>query len=147
MQLQDISRPFPRTQNGFGRGRRWVERINKGLHRRHKERNLCSFGGDEGPNLNAHGIILRRDCRFAPNYSSSLDGWKLGALSTPSSGQIPNCVKLLRWRFFHLFWVQAFVLRSLSLLRDAFQRRNLESLLGVYGLVVEWVVSRPLPLR
>ena len=59
----------------------------------------------------------------------------------PSSGQTSNCVKLLRWRFFHLFGDPALVLRSLSLLNDACQRRNLESWPGVYGFLGEWVVT------
>ena len=40
-----------------------------------------------------------------------------------------------------MFCVPALVLASLSLLRDACQRRNLASWLGVYGLVTEWVVT------
>ena len=32
--------------------------------------------------------------------SSLLEGWEWGAWQTPSSGQTPNCVKLLRWKFF-----------------------------------------------
>ena len=28
-----------------------------------------------------------------------LEGWEWGAWQTPSSGQTPNCVKLLRWQF------------------------------------------------
>ena len=34
-----------------------------------------------------------------------LKGFEWGAWQTPSSGQTPNCVKLLRWGFFHLFCV------------------------------------------
>ena len=37
----------------------------------------------------------------------TLEGWEWGAWETPWSGQTPNCVKLLRWRFFHLFCVPA----------------------------------------
>ena len=30
-----------------------------------------------------------------------LGGWEWGAWQTPSGGQTPNCVKLLRWQFFY----------------------------------------------
>ena len=43
----------PWFQNGFGRGQRCMERINRGLHRRHKGRNWSSAGGVRGPNLDA----------------------------------------------------------------------------------------------
>ena len=43
--------------------------------------------------------------------------------------------KLLRWQFFIFFCVPEFVLGSLSLLKDACQRRNIESWLGVYRWV------------
>ena len=72
--------------------------------------------------------------------SSLLEGWEWGAWQTPSSGQTPNCVKLLRWRFFHSFCVPALVLGLLPL-SDARQRINLELWLGLYGLVGEWVVT------
>ena len=70
-----------------------------------------------------------------------LEVWEWGAWQTPWSGQTPNCVKLLCWWLFHFFWVPALVLRSLSLLSDARQRRNLESWLGGFGLVGERVVT------
>ena len=34
----------PRTQNGFGRGQRWMQGIIRGLHRRHKGRNRFRVG-------------------------------------------------------------------------------------------------------
>ena len=60
-----------------------------------------------------------------------LEGWEWGAWQTPSSGQTPNCVKLLRWQFL-FFLCSSIVLGSLLLLSDAGQRRNLESWLGGY---------------
>ena len=64
---------------------------------------------------------------------------------TPSGGQTPNCVKLLRWRFFHSFCVSALlVLGLLSLSSGAPQLINLELWLVcvAYGLLVgEWVVT------
>ena len=43
-----------RNQNGFGRGRRCLEGIIRGLHRCNKGRNQCSFRGVWGTNVNAH---------------------------------------------------------------------------------------------
>ena len=43
----------PRTQNGFGRGWRLMERMNRGLHRRQNGRYRSRAGGVRGPNLDA----------------------------------------------------------------------------------------------
>ena len=43
-----------RTKNGFGREKRPMEGRNRGLHRRPRGQNPCSFGGVAGTNLNAH---------------------------------------------------------------------------------------------
>ena len=68
-------------------------------------------------------------------WSSLPEGWEWGAWQMPSSGQTSNCVKLLRWRFFHCFCFPTIDLRSLSPLCDAWQRRILECW-WVSGLLV-----------
>ena len=39
--------------------------------------------------------------RLMSRLSRILEGWEWGAWQTPSSGQTPNCVKLLRWQLFY----------------------------------------------
>lgn len=57
--------------------------------------------------------------------------------------QTPNCIKLMRWRFFDYYCVPAVVLISLSLLSEPPQCRSLVSWLGGYGWVRVgwWVVT------
>ena len=92
-------------------------------------------------------LYTDRRHRFATTPGSSLlEGWECGAWQTPSSSQTSNCVKLLRWQFFHILF-------SISSFRIAYTVNQCVSAqkpwivaawvwMGGYGLLVgEWVVS------
>ena len=49
----------PRTQNGFGRGQRWIEGVTRDLCRRHTGQNRVRVGGVRGTKLNAQTRIHR----------------------------------------------------------------------------------------